>query len=417
MLCLDSAAQAETPAALPYASPPAVPPTLPPAPWVERLQADLADVAAHHRAAIGVYVRDLDTGEAVSHRGDESWYLASTVKVPVAIAVLRGVARGEYTLETTLTVRASDFVDGAGHTNYNAVGTALSLRYLLEQMLIYSDNTASDMLIGLVGIQAVNDLVQSLVPEGFERITTLADVRRHAYSYLLPDAVQLSGHDFFVLRKQRTDADRLAALAQRFGTPVGSFAVRSVGDAFDAYYASGLNSGRLDAFGQLLALLADGQALNAEHTQYLLSVMARVQTGKQRIKAGLPPGALFAHKTGSQRARTCDSGLITTGGPGPGRRVVVAACTRGEFSVAQSDRALQAVGVAICRSGLLQGSTHGIDCPMATPVTPVTSVTPVTAGSPDTDDDAATAVTPATPLPSIAPGDPGVGSERGAAVR
>jgi len=331
--------------------------------WADLLQAELARVAARHTASVGIYVRDLETGVSVSHRADETWYLASTVKVPVALAVLRAVERGDFTLDTRLLVRASDYVDGAGATNHKPVGTPLSVRYLIEQMIIYSDNTASDMLIGLVGLRAVNALVQELVPQGMERITTLADVRRHAYGHLTTEAAHLSGHDFFVIRKQRTDADRLQALAMLLGVPSTSFQMPSVGDAFEAYYASGLNSGRLDAYGHLLQQLAEGKVLNAGHTAYLLRVMERVQTGKKRISAGLPANVRFAHKTGTQRARTCDSGLIRLPRLGRDHRVVVVACTRGELLSGRSDRALKDVGTAICKSGLLtDGRTHDPIC-------------------------------------------------------
>ncbi len=89
------------------------------------------------------------------------------VKVPVAIAVLRGVERGDFTLDTPVTLRASDYVDGAGSTNRKPVGAAVRIRALLEQMIIHSDNTASDMLIDLVGIAEVNAVVESLVPGAF----------------------------------------------------------------------------------------------------------------------------------------------------------------------------------------------------------------------------------------------------------
>lgn len=340
----------------------AVPPSVPV--WAELLQAELAVVAAHHSAGLGVYVRDLDTGIAVSHRGDERWYLASTVKVPVALAVLRAVERGNFTLDTQLRVRASDYVDGAGHTNAKPVGTPLSVRYLVEQMIIYSDNTASDMLIGLVGIGAVNALVAELVPHGFERITTLADVRRHAYGYLTPEAAHLGGNDFLVLKQQRNDAERLQALAQLLRTPAAAFQQSSVARAFDAYYASGLNAGRLDAYADLLQQVVDGHVLNADHTRYLLRVMARVQTGAHRIKAGLPTGARFAHKTGTQRARTCDAGLIAVTRLGRrDKRVIVVACTRDELLTTRSDRALKDVGAALCKSGLLtDGRPHDPLC-------------------------------------------------------
>ncbi len=343
-------------------APPPTPPLSTPV-WAELLQAELARVAARHTAGLGVYVRDLETGVAVSHRADETWYLASTVKVPVALAVLRAVERGEFTLDTRLRVRAADYVDGAGATNHKPVGAPVSVRFLIEQMIVYSDNTASDMLIGLVGLRAVNALVQEWVPQGIERITTLADVRRHAYGHLTDEAVHLSGLDFFAIKQQRNDAERLQALARVLRVPEASFQLPSVGDAFEAYYASGLNSGRLDAYGHLLQQLAQGKVLNATHTAYLMGVMERVQTGKQRIRAGLPPGTRFAHKTGTQRARTCDSGLISVPRLGRDKQVIVVACTRGELLIGRSDRALKDVGTAICKSGLLtDGRPHDPMC-------------------------------------------------------
>ncbi|MEF7617018.1 serine hydrolase [Aquincola sp. MAHUQ-54] len=340
-----------------------------PAPgWTQRLQAELQRIerqleGSRRSAGVGVYVRDLSSGASVSLHGQEPWYLASTVKVPVAIAVLRGVERGDYTLETTLTLRAGDYVDGAGATNRHAAGEALTIRYLLEQMIVYSDNTASDMLIGLVGIREVNALVASLVPKGFERITSLADVRRQAYGQLDPGAAHLSGHDFLVLKAQRTDADRMKTLALLLQVPASGFRLRSLGEAYDAYYASGLNSGRLDAYGELLALLVEGKALGAAYTAYLLGVMDGVKTGPRRIRAGLPPQVRFAHKTGTQRARICDSGVITVPRPGPDQRIVVAACVRGEPSLDRSERVLRQVGEAICASGLLtHGKLHDPSC-------------------------------------------------------
>lgn len=347
------------------------PAPLPPA-WPDLLQAELIRIAARHPADVGVYVRDLETGVSVSHRADETWYLASTVKVPVALAVLRAVERGDFTLDTTLRLRASDYVDGAGPTNSKPLGAALSVRFLLEQMIIYSDNTASDMLIGLVGLHAVNGLVAQLVPQGLQRITTLADVRRHAYGHLTPDATHLTGHDFFVLKQQPNDAERLKALGRLLHVPVVSFQRASVGDAFDAYYASGLNSGRLDAYADILQQLVEGKVLNAAHTAYLLRVMERVQTGTGRIKAGLPKAVVrFAHKTGTQRARTCDSGVISVPRLGRDKRVIVVACTRGDLLSARSDLALKDVGMAICESGLLtEGRPHDPLCLAAARVVP-----------------------------------------------
>ncbi|MDO9406164.1 MAG: serine hydrolase [Polaromonas sp.] len=333
--------------------------------WPSRLQAELAKVDAQSKARIGVYVQDMDSGDSMSYKADLRWYLASTVKVPVAIAVLRGVEQDRYNLDTKVTLRASDYVDGAGQTNKQPVGKALSIRFLLDQMIIYSDNAATDMLIGLVGVGEVNAVLESLVPEGFTRITTLGDIRRMVYGNLTPAAGHLSGPELLLLHRQPTDADRLRLLAQLVDTPVARFQLKTLDAAWTAYYATGLNSGRLDAYGELLVKLAQGQALGPRYTDYLLKVMERVATGERRIKAALPPDAKFAHKTGTQRRRTCDSGIVRMAGEGPARRVIVVACTRDEPSTARSELALQHVGAAICRSGLL---TEGmIDAPICTP--------------------------------------------------
>ncbi len=360
LLAAAGAAFAATPAPGPAQGVPA---------WNARLAAELPRIAQQHRAGVGVYVRDLGTQETAHYQSDESWYLASTVKVPVAIAVLRAVERGEYKLDTGVKLQASDYVDGAGLTNRYPVGTSLTIRYLIDQMIVHSDNTASDMLIGLVGVDEVNEVVASLVPTGFGRITTLAEVRRLAYGNLTPAARRLSGRQLILLNRQRSDTERMDMLSRFTGTPVTQFKLPSLEEAYAAYYASGLNSGRLDAYGELLAQLARGKALGPAQTDYLLKVMQRVETGQHRIKAGLPAGVTFAHKTGTQRRRFCDAGIAQ--GPGAGataapQRVVIVACTRGDLSLERSETALREVGSAICRSGLL---THGvIDAPSCPPV-------------------------------------------------
>lgn len=326
----------------------------PPADWPARLQATLHTLAATEPpASLGVYVRDLDDGRSVSLHADERWYLASMVKLPVAIAVLQAVERGALTLQTRLVLRADDLVDGAGSTSRRPVGTPVALRTLLEQMMIESDNTASDMLIGLVGLRAVQAVLDGVAPDAFGRLTTLADVRRGVYGGLTPAAERLAGHDFLRLKAQPGDAQRLALLPVLLHVPAASLAPIDLDTAYARYYASGVNSGRLDAYGELLARLAEGRLLDAPRTAWLLDVMARARTGAQRIRAGLPAGTRFAHKTGTQRARTCDAGLATARTPDGPRRVVVAACTRGEASRAQAERLLKGVGRALCAAGLL----------------------------------------------------------------
>lgn len=354
--------------------------------WRGPLLDDLRQVAAleaeAHGLQLGVHVRDLQTGAAANWGGKRSWYLASMVKVPIAVAVMQAVDDGLVTLDTSLTVRADDYVDGAGRTNSASVGTPLSVRFLLEQMIVHSDNTASDMLIELVGLETVNALVQREVPSGIERITRLSEVRRQVYGRLTPDASHLSGPSLLRIHRERGDTARLQRVAQITGVPVAQFKQRSLARAWQDYYAGGLNSGRLDAYGDLLEKLVKGELLSSRSTAYLRNLMERVATGANRLKAGLPSGMRLAHKTGTQRERTCDGGVVRVPASGGARaapsehdrQVLIVACVSGPGSRAQAERAIAQTAAAVCRAGLLaaSGVAHASAC-LAPPVKPTTS--------------------------------------------
>ncbi|WP_407352779.1 serine hydrolase [Luteimonas sp. R10] len=342
-------------AALPVPTSPG--PRPPEPPWTEPLRTRLEAADARFPGEIGVYVQHLGRDESFSFRAEESWYLASGIKVPVAITVLRRIERGELALDTRIRLRAEDFVDGAGHTNSHPAGTPLRVDYLLEQMLVYSDNTATDVLIRRVGVDAVNAVATELLASDDLVITTLADVRRRAYGMLHPGAAGLGAQDLLTLRRAAAGPARVRRLAALLEVTPGDFLLPDLDSAFEAYYQTNVNAASLRDFGHMLATLSDGLALGPEGTAYLLDLMSRVKTGARRIKAGLPPGAVFAHKTGTQHRRACDLGIVSMPVEGDVERVVVAACARGAASNAASERALREVGAAVTASGVLTRRT------------------------------------------------------------
>ncbi|WP_416140419.1 serine hydrolase [Halomonas sp. HK25] len=350
--------------------------------WGPALEARLAALEAEGDDDLGLHVRVLgEGGERFGWRDDETWYLASLVKVPVAVELLARVEAGELSLDEVLVLRERDYVDGAGPTNWAEPGTALTLRELLEPMLMVSDNTATDLLIGRLGLAAVNRRAEHLAGGGLGPITSLLEVRREAYGRMHPAARVLTGMDFILLRRTEEDAARLDALAERLDVPRASLALPSLDAAFDAYYASGLsagasglsagasglsagasglsagasglNAGRLNAFGALLAAIGEGRALGPAATAELLAIMSATTSGDARLKAGLGPEVRFAHKTGTQHRRSCDAGIASRGEGAAERRVVVVACTRGERDIERSERVLRQVGRAIRETGVL----------------------------------------------------------------
>ena len=75
----------------------------------------------------------------------------------------------------------------------------------------------------------------------------------------------------------------------------------------------------------LLQQLDSGKLLRPSSRSYLLSLMARCQTGKNRMRALLPSGTPVEHKTGTLNGLTTDVGFITLP---DGRRLAIALFAR-----------------------------------------------------------------------------------------
>ncbi len=213
-------------------------------PWQGDLDARISAIEDVFGGALGVYVQNLATGEAYAWQADAPWYLASLIKVPVAAQVLAERQAGTLSLDERLILARSDFVDGAGPVNWHDPGTPISVRYLLEQMLTVSDNTATDMLIDRVGLDAVNARARRMIaasngqPEHLGPISKLVDVRQGVYGQWHPGARQLSGLDFIALRQYGVN-QRSAALARVLDVSEESFGQPDYDHAFDAYEATG----------------------------------------------------------------------------------------------------------------------------------------------------------------------------------
>jgi beta-lactamase class A len=318
-------------------------------PWQEFMLTHLKSL--DKESDIGVYMKNVNTGKEVSFHGDSVWYMASAIKVPVAVTVLKEVDAGNLALETKVEVLDSDYIDGAGELNYIKPGSQVSVRMLLDQSLTFSDNTATDILIRLVGLEKVNALVNGLVPQAFKPITTLAEVRRQVFSELHPGARDLSNMDFIRIWVVKDEQERLDRFAKLLKVKRSDLKFDNLDAAYSAYYAKQLNSATLHGYAALLEKLLHGSVLKDGSRKFLFDVLERIETGKDRIKAGLPKSYIFAHKTGTQFKRICDMGVMTNGTPGSDR-IVVVACVRGMKSE-DSNVYLKKIGQIISESGVL----------------------------------------------------------------
>ena len=105
----------------------------------------------------GVWVKHLTTGEEAGVRADETFNSASVIKIPVMVLAFQMADKGTLSLSQRITITQGDVRGGSGIFRYHDAGLQPTLRDVLLQMIITSDNTATDLAIGKVrGVDAVN---------------------------------------------------------------------------------------------------------------------------------------------------------------------------------------------------------------------------------------------------------------------
>lgn len=315
--------------------------------WIAPLAREIDAIDAAMPGDFGVVVARFGDQAGLLDRGDDRpWYLSSTVKVPVAIAILEEVDAGRLSLEEEIELQRSDFVDGAGDMLQHKPGERFSIATLLQKSLRDSDSTATDMLIRKLGEDHLNARIRDWVGDGFGPITTILQVRYDVYGPLHPGVAELDNMEIVALRNAGSGEARLQALARALGVDRDALRTDSLEASFDDYYRSGTNAATLPAFARMLERVASGELLSPESTEVLLSHMRAITTGDRRISAGLAPGRDFAQKTGTQVRRACNVGILDAARGRDGATVVVA-CAEDYDELAQAERAFQSLGQAL----------------------------------------------------------------------
>jgi beta-lactamase class A len=126
------------------------------------LRRTLDGIAAAHHGVLGYTVLNLDTGERLSNRGDETFSTASLIKVPILVTLYDLVDKKQLTLDDPLTVLRIDQVPGSGVLQYMHPGMSLSVHDAAALMIILSDNTATNLLLDRVAIRRVWQKMEAL---------------------------------------------------------------------------------------------------------------------------------------------------------------------------------------------------------------------------------------------------------------
>jgi beta-lactamase class A len=300
--------------------------------------------------ALGVYVKSLATGEALAHGADRWWYLGSTAKVPIAIAVLQDVDAGRLRLDQSLAIAETDRTE-ASQLVWQRVGTRHTVEQLLTKMLWDSDNTAANMLVRAVGLERLNASARRAMGDGFEALTDFATVRRDVYTVVHPDAARLTNDQMVRIAAAPPGPARLQSLRRTLGKTEAELAVRTLDEAYERYYATRKNSATLEAYGRMLERLVEGELLTPRSTEHLFADMKLGNFTNYRLQAGLPRTVPFVHKTGTQYRTACHVGVLRPEGGGK-EAFVVAACTADLDEQKDAGVVLEKVGRAIAQTVL-----------------------------------------------------------------
>src|SRR5687768_17004426 len=102
-------------------------------------------------AYTGLYVKHLGTGEQASIRAQERFESASTIKVAIMVRAFQLADEKKLDLTSRYELAANDYRGGSGILKYSDIGLELTLHDLITQMIITSDNTATDIMVAKVG--------------------------------------------------------------------------------------------------------------------------------------------------------------------------------------------------------------------------------------------------------------------------
>lgn len=292
-------AQAPDPLAPLPAGPAAAPVSPAPRPGPAALAARIRELGRAFDGKAGIAIVSLKDGWEVGH-GDTALYpQQSCSKLWVAITAMDAVDKGKVSLSDKVTLGRDDLtlfhqplaekILGGGHTT--------TLGALLFTAITESDNTANDKLMRSVGGP---DAVRSTIAakglgsirfyEGERALQSRIAGLIWSQSYSIGDA-------FYKARNALPASVRKAS--------------------FDRYVADPYDGAAPQSVARALARLKRGELLSATSTNRLLSIMSQTKTGKLRVRAAVPSGWSWSHKTGTGQtyggriAGLNDIGLLT----------------------------------------------------------------------------------------------------------
>jgi beta-lactamase class A len=135
---------------------------------LDALKEDLLQIGSAYSGKWTYALTDLGSCERIGHSEDDVMPTASLIKVPVLVALYRAVEQGRVSLTDRTRYGDEHRCLGSGVLSRMTPGVEMTVRDAATLMIIISDNSATNMCIDLVGLDAVNATMRGI---GLEQTT------------------------------------------------------------------------------------------------------------------------------------------------------------------------------------------------------------------------------------------------------
>ncbi len=227
---------------------------------MELLQTKIQALLDQYSCRSAVIVMNQSTGDTLAINPAMVFPAASMIKIPIMIEVMRQAAAGLLPLTKTVEITSQMKTGGAGILKELQPGIKMTVAELVTLMIILSDNTATNILINLAGMAAINTTIRGL---GLESTV-----------------LQRNMMDFAAAAAGRENLTSAADLARLFAGIAGSTA-----------------------------------AIPPPYNAMMLDILKRQQI-RDKLPFYLPEETVIAHKTGTLTGAEHDGGILfIPGGP------------------------------------------------------------------------------------------------------
>jgi beta-lactamase class A len=121
-----------------------------------QLQARVDQIAAQHHGQVSVFAKELKTGQTVALKADEPVQTASVIKLALLYEAMEQVRDSKAHWDDDLTLTGENQTGGSGVLGFFDTPVTLTLKDVLSMMVITSDNTATNVAIDKIGLDATN---------------------------------------------------------------------------------------------------------------------------------------------------------------------------------------------------------------------------------------------------------------------